>query len=341
MSGTIIKLSHPTEQDHPRHSWRNTLREHPACKLFPPMAPDELRALGKDIRKNGLLSPIILWTADKHSDDEPVWLLDGRNRLDALEVTLGRPVRVVGRVHPRSRARDHMKVWTIETDDENSKPRPISDFISVGLSNLFCEHAVVLGANEEVDPYKYVISTNIRRRHLTDEQKRTVIAQLLKATPEKSDRQIAEMVKASPTTVGKVRTEGQLSSHGQLKRVGKDGKARKQPTKKAERPKAQPADYSKPTLDLLRAVRALAERDERLGLTDESDKGAQQEVGPQSPGEVARLQVRVDELENEKRRLELSNIALQSEVEELKAEIERLKTAAANPMPHINCGILP
>jgi hypothetical protein len=36
------------------------------------------------------------------------------------------------------------------------------------------------------------------------EQKRELIAELIKATPEKSDRQIAERVKASPTTVGAV-----------------------------------------------------------------------------------------------------------------------------------------
>ena len=41
------------------------------------------------------------------------------------------------------------------------------------------------------DPYTYVISANIRRRHLTAEQKRELIAKLIKATPEKSDRAIA------------------------------------------------------------------------------------------------------------------------------------------------------
>jgi hypothetical protein len=33
-----------------RQSWRDVLPVHPACEMFPAMSPDELRALGEDIR---------------------------------------------------------------------------------------------------------------------------------------------------------------------------------------------------------------------------------------------------------------------------------------------------
>jgi hypothetical protein len=43
--------------------WRSILPIHPAAELFPPMSADELKALGEDIIKNGLTSPIVLWRA--------------------------------------------------------------------------------------------------------------------------------------------------------------------------------------------------------------------------------------------------------------------------------------
>ena len=35
-------------------SWRDVIKVHPATDLFPMMSPDELKALGEDIRQNGL-----------------------------------------------------------------------------------------------------------------------------------------------------------------------------------------------------------------------------------------------------------------------------------------------
>jgi hypothetical protein len=86
------------------------------------------------------------------------------------------------------------------------------------------------------DPAGFVISRNIHRRHLTAEQKRNLIAKLLKAAPEKSDRQIAKTVKASPTFVGKVRAEGEATGDVSTVDTRIDKRGRKQPAKK---PKAR------------------------------------------------------------------------------------------------------
>src|SRR5262249_36802797 len=67
-------------------SWRDVLQIHPAAELFPLMTPDELRVLGEDIKKNGLTSPIVLWRSHPQA---PAQLLDGRNRLDAIEIATG------------------------------------------------------------------------------------------------------------------------------------------------------------------------------------------------------------------------------------------------------------
>jgi ParB-like nuclease domain len=67
-------------------SWRDVLPIHRAAEQFPPVPPDELRALGEDIRKHGLRSPIVLWKA---SAEGQVYLLDGRNRLDAIQTITG------------------------------------------------------------------------------------------------------------------------------------------------------------------------------------------------------------------------------------------------------------
>jgi hypothetical protein len=68
-------------------SWRSHLKIHPACELFPPMSPAELRELGEDIKKDGLNQSFIVWSlADRQTEELDLFLLDGRNRLDAMEL---------------------------------------------------------------------------------------------------------------------------------------------------------------------------------------------------------------------------------------------------------------
>jgi hypothetical protein len=95
----------------------------------------------------------------------------------------------------------------------------------------------------EGDPYDLVLSLNINRRHLTEELRRELIAKVIKAKPEESDRSIAKKVKRDHKTVAKVRKK--LESTGEVspvqKRVGADGKKRgRPPQRKVAPPKPEP-----------------------------------------------------------------------------------------------------
>jgi hypothetical protein len=92
------------------------------------------------------------------------------------------------------------------------------------------------------DPYALALSLNIRRRHLSAEQTRDLIAQLLKAKPKESNRSIAKQTKTDHKTVGAVRK--QKIATGEIpqleKTVGADGR---------ERPASKPSPkaFAKPT----------------------------------------------------------------------------------------------
>ena len=122
-------------------SWRGTLKIHPACELIPPMSADEVRDLGENILKNGLISPIALWLASKNAQAQ---LLDGRSRLDALELALGRPVRVTSRTF-RGRT-----TWSLEADDDAGESVVVGVTSPVVINE---DHALVQRALERpADP---------------------------------------------------------------------------------------------------------------------------------------------------------------------------------------------
>jgi hypothetical protein len=85
---------------------------------------------------------------------------------------------------------------------------------------------------DEAAARAFVFSKNIVRRHLKAKDKREAIAALLKANPNQSDRQIAEMIKASPTVVGKVRAEKEATGDVSTVDTRTDTRGRKQPTKR-------------------------------------------------------------------------------------------------------------
>jgi ParB-like chromosome segregation protein Spo0J len=96
-------------------------------------------------------------------------------------------------------------------------------------------------SDQIIDPAAYVVSANIRRRHLNREQRAELIIKIIASAPEKSDRQIAKSVGVDHKTIGAARAKGeQLGSIPQLKKtMGADGKARKRPQSRTERRQAR------------------------------------------------------------------------------------------------------
>ncbi len=223
-----------------KKSWRAVYKVHPAADLFPMMNPDELRDLGEDIKQHGLQHPIIVWSP---APGEPRVVIDGRNRLDAMEL--------------------------------------------VGIKLTDDHYRILL---DELDPYEYVLSANVRRRHLTAGQKRTLIAAVLKARPERSNNATANLVGVSDKTVGAVRDD--LESRSEIPNVKRvDTKGRMQLTTKRKSPRLPRA-----------AARKMAEADAvRQAASRKQDKPvdtpnpAPAVAPPKTNRETARHQAPVDE----------------------------------------------
>jgi phenylpyruvate tautomerase PptA (4-oxalocrotonate tautomerase family) len=186
----------------------------------------------------------------------------------------------------------------------------------------------VLGPS--VDPFAYVISTNIHRRHLTPAQKQDLIAAVLKATPEKSDRQIAKLVRVDHKTIGSLRAEKALT--GEIspveRRIGADGKTRKLPARKTTAAKiaSEPA--------------AIAADVASIGITGAATTKvlSRDDVGPDSAGERARLIARITELENEVAKLmgEANRRAhpLDVEADKIAARCRKIRAFLDHPEQH-------
>jgi hypothetical protein len=210
-SNTTKTRTRSNEVTRTKKSWRDVVPVHAAADLFPMMDEEQLRELGKDIKEHGLKHEPVFWTPSDAIRETTHWyLLDGRNRLAAMEL--------VG-----------IK-FTYQVDDDGEPW--IHETTSFG-DRILGRHLF-----EPIDPYEYVLSANVHRRHVTAAQKRALIARVLKAQPEKSDRQIAKTVGVDHKTVGAQRTE--LESTGEIPqsvtRNGADGKTRKQPAKKSNWP---------------------------------------------------------------------------------------------------------
>ena len=198
--------------------WRDLIPVHQACAAFPDLTHDELLTLGRSIKIEGLLSPIVIVMQEgpKYS------LLDGKNRIAAMELS-----GIDFELGLGEEGRPFLKM-------------PRGDLKPDDLQTL-----IVVGPFTDDEANAYAIALNAHRRHLDADAKRRTIAVLLKADPTQSDRQVSEKIGASPTTVGKVRKK--LEQKGDVSTVDtrKDTKGRAQPAQKARRgrppkPKAAP-----------------------------------------------------------------------------------------------------
>jgi DNA-binding Lrp family transcriptional regulator len=271
-------------------SWRAALPVHPAAELFPMMSPAELRELGADIKKHGLTSPIALWRADPKGQ---AVLLDGRNRLDAIEMMAG-PV-TVG-----------------------------APSIMAGEAFLATDKVIELG--KSVDPWIYVVSANIRRRHLSIEDKDRLIVELLTADPTKSNRAVAKLTDTSHPHVAKVREKAEKAGDVETVSTSIDSKGRKQPAKKDATRKKAPPQVSE---EMLQKREESAERIRAL-----LGKPTRDDIGSTSAGDLARKDAEIAELSNANRRLNIKIIGLESEIEEIK---ERHKPKPARPGEKRSC----
>lgn len=89
-----------------------------------------------------------------------------------------------------------------------------------------CPRVVVSNLDTEQDKRTVALMLNLSRRHLTREQKREVIAASITADPDLSDREHARRCGVSPTTVGTVRKELEVSKLDRLKKKISETRAR-------------------------------------------------------------------------------------------------------------------
>jgi hypothetical protein len=182
---------------------------HPAANLIPPLTDAEFKDLCADIEKNGLQVPVVLFV-ESNGDES---LLDGRHRLDA------------------------MQLLSDESKDQSTRlvvsRRP--DL------RLYFERNNTVGAVpvrrvRNVDPYAYVISANLHRRHLTPEKRQNLIIEIIAKNPEKSDRQHGNELGVDHKVISRARAKGE--DVGRVPHVEKrtDTKGRQQPASRPPRP---------------------------------------------------------------------------------------------------------
>jgi hypothetical protein len=120
-----------------------------------------------------------------------------------------------------------------------------------GLYNPLGETIVIANASDGISPYDLVLSANAHRRHLTAEQKRELIAKVLKAKPELSDRAIGKVAKVDHKTVASVRSKanGEFPHKARTEATGRKSRGRKPGPASVREPQPKPTQPIDTTID--------------------------------------------------------------------------------------------
>jgi hypothetical protein len=266
--------------------WRDLIKVHPAADAFPMMSPEDLDALAEDIRKNGLQNPVATWF-DKNEQE---WLIDGRNRLDALE-RLGYKFSLVSH-----NAAGVCTARKLKIRNPNVRKKDVGGHDCTALD---CEWAAVHQFREThtcgtfgwpiADPYDLARLYNLDRRHLSKDGQKDAAAQLLRLQPERSDRSIARDTGLDHKTVAAERKKGEAS--GDIPHIeppertdaGGRKRARKTPTPKkpatTDFDPTTPAEPVTPPADVAEAI-------EKTPIAAVDHLGALQAAWDAAPEEV-------------------------------------------------------
>jgi hypothetical protein len=200
-----------TRLDVAGQSWRDRIKVHPAADEFPMLEGDDLVALGEDIKANGLRQPIVFCTDSARPDLN-------------VKPYIGGPF---DQVHKAKKA---LQLQLIDGRNRFAAMQTVG-ILDERLDAVITNAKILWG--DDISPEEFVISANVRRRHLTADKKRELIAKLLKLKPERSDRETAKIANVSDKTVGALRAE--LEQRAEVPHVDKrtDSKGRSQPSHKA------------------------------------------------------------------------------------------------------------
>jgi hypothetical protein len=172
--------------------------------VFPRLSPQELRALADDIKEHGLQVPITTWTDPA---TRKRYVLDGRNRLDAKAL--------------------------LAVDEPGFGWEPVDAYVKRGKRRFalklgYGEHEHVSHAS---DPTLEVISLNIKRRHLTAQERGEYALKAIEAgqkynseRPSKNERSVGGKQGGSTKGLtGQVMEAAGISRGTALKVIGEQG----------------------------------------------------------------------------------------------------------------------